>query len=599
MTQPGEPYRVAADTVRNFDVRLWGGALRHSLAWVGHYKREYLPSDTIAGLTVAIMLIPQSMAYAALAGLDPIVGLYASIVPVFVYGLLGSTGIMTLGPTAITSVMTLSVIAPLAADRPDAAPAFALTLALLLGGVYIMMGLFRLGFLVNLLSQPVLIGYVNAAAIIIAVSQLQHLLGVSFDSSPLPHILLWRTLRALPQTNPATLLTGVGAIGLLLAVRHRLDPLLARLKMGAMARFTLTRSGPLLAALLGTLLVYLLQLDTIADVAVVGAIPRGLPALTFGFDWTHWQTLLLGAVAIAFVGFMEDISTARSLLDQRNQTLNSNQELLAMGAANIGAALTGGLPVTTSISRSAVNHAAGAKTGLASMIAAGVLLLTVLFLTPVFYYLPRSVLAAIILTSVVNLIRPGAFVHLWRYSHTETAIALVTVIGVFFFNIQFGILTGVALMVALYIYRSARPPIVELGRCGYSTQYDDVRHEDVVQIPHVLILKIDESLYFANAQYLDQYLRDVVAQRDGLTDLVLECSAINTIDASAAQLLVALVQDFRNVNLNVYIVGLKSRVYSKLAVGDLQSRMGDGHFFKTTHEAILATKQLIDDELPI
>ncbi len=599
MTRPGEPYRVAADTVRNFDVRMWGGAVWRSLAWVGHYQRSDFPRDLIAGVTVAIMLIPQSMAYAALAGLDPVVGLYASIVPVFIYGLLGSTGIMTLGPTAITSVLTLSVIAPLAAQRPAAAPALALTLALLLAAVYIVMGLFRLGFLVNLLSQPVLIGYVNAAAIIICVSQLQHLLGITFDASQYPHILLWRNIRHLPQTNPATLLLGGGAIGLLLAVRYQLDPLLKRLGLGQAARFSLTRSGPLLAALLGTLLVYRFQMDVTANVAVVGAIPRGLPELTLGFDWMHWQALLVGAVAIAFVGFMEDISTARSLLDQREQALDGNQELLAMGAANVGAALTGGLPVTTSISRSAVNHAAGAKTGVSSMVAAVVLLLTVLFLTPIFYYLPRSVLAAIILTSVASLIRPQAFINLWRYSHTETFIAVVTVIGVFFFSIQLGILTGVALMIALYVYRSARPAIVELGRLGYSTQYDDVRREDVVRIPDVLILKIDESLYFANAQYLDQYLREMVAKRHGVTDLVLECSAINTIDASAAQLLVNLVQDFRNVDLEVYFVGLKSLVYSKLEVGDLRSRIGEGRFFTTTHDALIATGQLIDDELPI
>lgn len=593
-----DPPSILRVIAEYFHPRKWANDLRLSIDWLFTYDRADLAGDIIAGLTISVMLIPQGMAYALLAGLPPIVGLYASVLPLLVYGLLGSTGIMTLGPTAITSVMTLSIIAPLANGNPALMLIYAGTLALFLGIVYLIMGFMRLGFIVNLLSQPVIVGYVNAAAIIIAVSQLANLLGISIERSSSPHLILWRTLRGLPQTNVLTLGIGLISIVILLFFKHRLDAHLRRLRLGKTVRFVITRSAPLLVTLGGTLLVYAYRLDESAGVRVVGAIPQGLPPLTTEFIWSDLQALFIGAVAIAFVGFMEDISTAKSLTQGRQQALNANQEMIAMGASNVASAISGGMPVTTSISRSAVNVAAGARTGLSSMIAAAMLLLTVLFFTPIFYYLPSAVLGAIIFTSVISLIKLDDFRQIWHYSQIETFIALITVGGVFLVNIQWGILFGVGLMIALYLYRSAQPEITELERKDYSEFYV-ARSDETIPIPQTLILKINESLYFANAQYLDQYLRQAISQREDVRYLILDCSAVNTIDASAVQILEQLIRDFSRLDIRVLIVGLKGRVYSKIRAGDMRQLIGREYFYSTTHAAVTATGQLLDDQLPI
>lgn len=570
-----------------------------ALRWIFAYKRRDLIGDSIAGLTVAVMLVPQSLAYALLAGLPPVVGLYASIIPVIIYGLLGSARVLTLGPTAITAVMTLGTIGALASTDGANLPQLALTLALFLGMVYLVMAILRLGFIVNLLSRPVLVGYVNAAAIIILISQLQHLIGVDVERSAFPLMLLWRTIQNIPQTNSITLLMGIGSILFLLLFRYRLDGILEKLNVPNLLRFAITRSGALVLVIISILLVYAFRLDTVADIAIIGAIPLGFPELTLGFDFTHWQALLLGAIAIAFVGFMEDISTANSLMNSREQKLNPNQELLAMGAANIGAALTGGMPVTTSISRSAVNYAVGAKTGLSSVIAGGMLAITVIFLTPLFYYLPRVTLAAIIITTVINLIDLKTMRGLWRYSRSETGVSLITMLSVFVFSIEMGILFGIVLTIGLYMYRSSRTPIIELGRDGYSEFYVEHFFEEAIPIPNVLILRIDESLYFANAQFLDTHLRNILAERDDFDYLILVCSAVNTLDTSAIQILEDLVADFHALGIEILISELRSRAFIRMNAGELRDMIGRDRFFATTHEAVVATGQLLDDDLPI
>lgn len=575
---------------------------RASVPWIGWllaYDRRNLPGDMIAGMTIAVMLVPQSMAYALLAGLPPITGLYASILPVFIYGLLGSARVLTLGPTAITSVMTLGTIGGLAATGDVPLMTLALTLALLLGIVYILMGVLQLGFIVNLLSRPVLTGYVNAAAIIITISQLQHLFGVTVERTSYPHWLLWRTLTELPTMNLVTFGLGIGGIVLLLFFQHQLDGLLQKTRLPALGRFIITRSGALVLVVLTIVITWAFNLEETASVAIIGEIPAGLPMVTLGFDFTYWQPLLLGAIAIAFVGFMEDVSTAKALLTGREQRLDPNQELFAMGAANVGAAMTGGMPVTTSISRSAVNHAMGARTGLSSMLAGGILLLTVVLLTPLFYYLPRATLAAIIVTSVIRLIDIPAMRNLRDYSRSEFWVSVVTMLSVFLFSIEIGILFGIALTIALYMYRNARIPIIELGRDGYSPYYTSLDDPNAIPIPQVLILRIDESLYFANAQMLDRTLRNTLVERDDMQYLILVCSAVNTLDTSAIQILEDLVGDFHDLGIEIFIAEMRSRAYTRMGYGELRDLIGHDRFFATTHEAVEATGQLLDDQLPI
>ncbi|MGB7337884.1 MAG: sulfate permease [Phototrophicaceae bacterium] len=565
------------------------------LGWMLYYQRAYLTGDILAGLTIAVMLVPQSIAYALLAGLPPVMGLYASILPVMLYGFLGSARVLSLGPTAITSVMTFGTIGILATSTGISLSTLAITLALLLGGVYLIMGILRLGFLVNFLSRPVLVGYINAAAIIIVIGQLQHLLGITVESSALPHMLLWRTLNNLSTFNPVTVLIGVGGIVTLLFIRYGLSPILLRIGIAEEWRFLLSRSGALVLVMVTVGLVFQYDLHLTADVAIIGEIPSGFPALTIGFDFTHWRPLLLGAIAIAFVGFMEDISTAKSLLKGRDQLLKPTQELFAMGVANVASAVTGGMPVTTSVSRSVVNYEAGGKTGLSSIIAGTMLALTVIFLTRFFYYLPRPTLAAIIITSVVGLIDIKTLQKLWGYSRAETGVMLATTISVFFFSIEIGIFIGILLSIIVYIYRTSRTPIVELGRDRQRDFYSDIDDDWTLPIPHVAILRIDESIYFMNAQFLDRYLRNLIAKRQDVRYLVLVCSGVNTLDTSSIQILEAVVKDFHDVGVEVLISEMRARSMLQIKRGDLHTIIGNERFFETTHDAILATGLLPDD----
>ena len=423
-----------------------------------------LPHDVVAGLTVATMLIPQSMAYALLAGLPPIVGLYAGILPVLVYGLLGSTRTLTFGPTAITSVMILGSITSLA--TPDTTEFFvqSLTLTLILGLVYLLMGLLRLGFVVNYLSRSVLEGYVNAAALIIAISQIQSLLGISIPRSPYPLETLVQVVLSFGDIHLLTLLLGIACIVVILFFSYRLEQLLSRFIFNQNLRLVIVRSGALVTVLLATFIVFVFRLDNMG-IAIIGDVPVGFPPISLGlFDFSHWQTLLPGALAIAFVGFMEGVSTAQSLTSQRRQTLNANQELIAMGSANIAGALSGGMASTTSISRSAVNHVAGARTGLSSVIAACIVGLIVAFFTPLFYFLPSTALAAIILTSVVKLFNLRSLRQLWVYSKLDTIPFFVTFLVTLFVSIPIGIASGIAFSLLTYLARTSRPEVEVLGR---------------------------------------------------------------------------------------------------------------------------------------
>ncbi|MEM6281026.1 MAG: sulfate permease [Chloroflexota bacterium] len=568
------------------------------MKWLLRYRLRDLPGDLIAGITVAVMLVPQSMAYAALAGLPPVVGLYASILPVMIYGLFGSSRILSLGPTAITSVMTLGAIGHLAENDAQMV-SLALTLALLLGVVYLLMGVLRLGVIINLLSDPVLLGYVNAAALIILISQLPSLFGLPVERNPQAAMMLWHTLRGLPTLNWITLLLGGGSIALLLFFRGPLERWLAARGAHPVLQVAVTRSGALFVTVLMTVIVFALRLDENAGVTIIGEIPRGLPALTTDFSFVQWRSLLFGAVAIAFVGFMEGISTASSLLSRKQQTINPNRELTAMGLANISAAFTGGLPVTTSISRSAVNFSAGANTGLSSLVAGALMTLTTLFLTPLFFYLPRVALAAIIFTSVITLFDLRRLRDLWAYSPPEAAISLLTMGGVFVVGIEWGILAGVGAMVALYVVRSSRMEITELGRVGYSDFYDDMRRGDVLPVEHVLIIRLDESLYFANARHMDTHLRNLLASRRDVEYLVLVCHAVNTVDASAVQVIMDLIEEFDALDIEVYLVGLKGHAFRRLKAAHIRDVLGSERLHETTHAAVQATGKLFDDMLPI
>jgi SulP family sulfate permease len=579
-----------------------------ALDWMGRYQRKDLSGDLLAGLIVAVMLVPQAMAYAQLAGLPPAVGLYASIVPLLLYGVLGSSRVLSVGPVAIDSLLVAAAVGPLVAGAglvlgtPEAistAIQLALTLAFMVGIIELVMGLLRLGFIVNFISQPVLVGFMNAAALVIAFSQVKTLLGVKVPSSERFFEQLWLLAINLASINWVTLAISALSIAILLFFRGPLGGLLQKWGLGPSLAMTITRSAPLLAVLVGTLLVRSFALDTTAGVRIVGAVPAGLPPLTLpSFDLATLRTLLPAALAIAAVGYMEAISTAKSLARKRRETIDSDQELVALGAANLGAAFTGGYPVTGGLSRSAVNHAAGARTGLASMTTAGLVAVAVLLLTPLFYSLPSAVLASIIVVAVTNLFDFKTVRLVARYSKADFAALLATFLSVLILGVATGILVGAALSLVLYLWRTSRPHIAVVGRLGEGEHYRNVLRYDVQTWPDVVLLRMDESLYFANAGALSDAVMAQVADECEVRHVVLIASAINTIDVTALDMLKGLVADLHRQGIDFHLTDVKGPVMDKLEAIGFVEQIGRDHVHLSAHAAMCALGKLAAPATP-
>jgi SulP family sulfate permease len=543
----------------------------------------------MAGIVVAIMLVPQSMAYALLAGLPPQVGLYASIAPLLIYGLLGSSRALAVGPVAIVSLLVASGVGPLAGGDVALYVQLALALALMVGIIQTAMGLFRIGFLVNFLSHPVLVGFTAAAAIVIGFSQVKHVLGFSVPRSEYLYERVWYTLTHLGQTNFVTVAIGVGSIALLLLFKNRVSDWLQQTGVPLQLSLLIAKSAPLVVVVLGTLSVRALALNEIAGVSIVGEVPPGLPPLTLPLvDLSVWALLVPTALAISFVGYMESISVAKSLASRRREKIDANQELIALGTANLGAAFTGGYPVTGGFSRSIVNFAAGARTGLASIITAGLIALTLVMLTPLFFYLPNAVLAAIILVAVANLIDTKAIKHIWHYNKGDALALVVTFIAVLAIGIELGILVGVGVSLAIFIWRTSRPHIAVVGRVGESEVYRNELRHAVQTCPHVLAMRVDESLYFANTKYLEDTVLQYIVEQPKVRHLVLIGSAINFIDASALETLQSLRDELRAADVQMHLADFKGPVLDQLRSIGFLDEIGTEHIHFSTHAAMRA-----------
>lgn len=559
------------------------------LDWLVHYRRENLVGDLMAGLIVAIMLVPQGMAYALLAGLPPQVGLYASIAPLIIYGLLGTSRSLAVGPVAIVSLLVATAITPLAEPGSLQYIQYALVLALLVGLIQLGMGLVRLGFLVNFLSHPVISGFTSAAAIVIGFSQLKQLLGVSIPRTEYLYQGVLYAGQHLAETNLITLGIGLGSIGLLLYFKYGLAAQLQRWGLAEALVVPVAKSAPLVVVLLGTGLVWIFGLDRQAGVSIVGQVPAGLPALTIPLlDLNLWQILLPTALAISFVGYMESISVAKSLASKRRQKVEANQELIALGAANLGATLTGGYPVTGGFSRSVVNFAAGANTGLASIITAGLIALTVIFLTPLFYFLPKAVLAAIIMVAVMGLIDVATFRHVWRYNKADAASLAITFLAVLTVGVETGIVVGVIATILLYLWRTNRPHVAIVGRLGQTETYRNVKRHSVKTCPHIIAMRIDESLYFANTKFLEDKVLCAIADRPEVKHLVLIGIAVNFIDASALETLESLIVELRDAGVEFHLAEIKGPVMDRLKAIGFVDKIGADHIHLSTHEAMQA-----------
>lgn len=544
----------------------------------------------MAGLIVAVVLIPQGMAYAMLAGLPPQVGLYASILPLVLYGALGTSRALAVGPVAIVSLLVATGIGPIAAQGSGDYWMAALVLALMVGLIQLLMGIVRLGFLVNFLSHAVIVGFTNAAALIIGASQLKHILGVSVPSADSFGATLYSLVQAAGDTHPLTLMVGAGSTALLWGFSRVLPPLLSRRGVSHPWIGPITRSGPLVVVVGSILLVGGLGLHAPHGVAVVGDIPQGLPPLSVpSWDLGLWQALWPTALAISFVGFMESIAVAKALASKRRQHIDPNQELVALGIANLGAAFTGGYPVTGGVSRSMVNFSSGANTGLASMITAGLIALVALFFTPLLYNLPLATLAAVILVAVLNLLDLKALHHLWRVSRLDGVTVVVTFLAVLGLGVEIGILVGLGASIAFYLWRTSHPHIAEVGRISGTEHFRNIRRHPVQTCEGVLVIRIDESLYFANTKFLEDYLLRAVADHPTAQALVIICSGINHIDGSALETLETLVNGLQEAGVNTYLSEVKGPVMDQLERAGFVGHLGGrDRIFLTTHQAIQA-----------
>ncbi|MEM7132242.1 MAG: solute carrier family 26 protein [Chloroflexota bacterium] len=569
------------------------------LDWLVNYRREEFSGDLLAGIIVAIMLVPQGMAYALLAGLPPQVGLYASILPLFVYGLLGSSRTLAVGPVAIVSLMVVAGVAPLAGGDVTLYIQLALTLALLVGILQLSMGFLRVGFMVNFLSHPVLVGFTAAAAIVIGFSQLKHVLGFSVPRGEFVGT-VQHTVTHLGQTNYITLGIGVGSILILLFFKNQLPVILKQLSLPEGLIMPISKSAPLVVVLFGTLLVQGFGLSDSAGVKIVGDVPLGLPPLSMpSLDFNLWSALLPTALAISFIGYMESFSVAKSLASKRRQKVDADQELIGLGAANLAATFTGGYPVTGGFSRSVVNFAAGANTGLASMITAALIALTVVFLTPLFFYLPQAVLASIILVAVVNLIDIKTAKHIWAYNKADAAALIITFIAVLAIGVESGILVGAGASLLLFIWRTSRPHTAVVGRVGKSELYRNELRYHVQTWPEVLAIRVDQSLYFANTKYLEDTVLAMIADHPEVKHMILIGTAINFIDASALETLASLRAELMGSGVELHLAAIKGPVLDELKKIGFVEELGEDHIHFSTHDAMIALGYVdADDHCP-
>ena len=537
------------------------------LNWAPSYNRETLSADVMAAIIVTIMLRPQSLAYALLAGLPPEVGLYASIAPLVIYAVFGTSMTLAVGPVAVASLMTASAVGELMARGTPEYLGAAIILALISGLVLIAMGLARLGFLANFLSHPVISGFITASALIIAVGQLKHVLGFEIEGHNLVEQLA-SIAAGLSATNVATFAIGATTAIFLFWSRRAVAPLLVSAGLSNSLAGSISKAAPVLAVIATTLSVYLLELQS-EGVAIVGDVPRGLPKPSLPeLNLELWGTLFLPALMIGGVGYVETISVAQTLAAKRRERIDPDQELVALGAANIGAAVSGGFPVTGGFSRSVVNFDAGARTPAAGAFTAIGIALATVFLTPFLFFLPKATLAATIIVAVISLVDLDAIRRTWAYSKSDFAAMQGTIFGTLIFGVEIGIAIGVLSSLALYLKRTSRPHFAIVGRVPGTEHYRNIQRHEVETTPGVLSVRIDESLYFPNARFLEDVINDAVSLQSEIHDVVLVCSAINFIDASALESLEQINHRLKDAGLKLHLSEVKGPVLDRLMKSD-------------------------------
>jgi SulP family sulfate permease len=564
------------------------------LEWGRGYGGVTLTNDLVAAAIVTIMLIPQSLAYAMLAGLPPEIGLYASILPIIAYALFGTSRALAVGPVAVISLMTLTAASAVAAPGSAEFIAATLVLALLSGLILIVMGVLRLGFLANLLSHPVVSGFITASGIIIATSQLKSLLGIKASGEALPE-LVTTLIENAKDTNPYTLIIGVTATGFLFWVRKGLKPMLIGFGLAARPADLVAKAGPIVAVALSILVVITFDLEA-KGVKVVGDIPQSLPPFTIPlFDADLWQRLAIPALLLSIIGFVESVSVAQTLAAKKRQRIVPDQELIGLGAANVAAAFSGGYPVTGGFARSVVNFDAGAETPAAGAFTAVGILLAALFLTPLLASLPIATLAGTIIVAVLSLVDFKTPRAIWHYSKADFAAMAATIMVTLLIGVEPGVMAGVGLSLALFLWRASRPHAAIVGRVPETEHFRNVKRHKVFTDPRILTIRIDESLTYLNARWLEEFVLEEIAAHPQLKHLILMASAVNAIDASALESIEAINHRMADAGVCLHLSEVKGPVMDALERGHFLHEL-TGRVWLSQNEAFEAVLEIANRE---
>jgi len=537
---------------------------------------------------VTIMLIPQSLAYALLAGLPAEMGLYASILPLVAYAVFGTSRALAVGPVAVVSLMTAAAIGNLGLTDAASVALAAGTLAFMSGALLTVMGVMRLGFLANFLSHPVIAGFITASGLLIATSQLKHIFGVETHGHTLPQI-LGSLLSHLGDVSLPTLVIGVSTTAFLFWVRKGLKPMLLGFGLKPRLADLGAKAGPVAAVAVTTLAVWGLGLQN-WGVKIVGAVPQGLPPLTMpSFSPSLWSDLFVSAVLISVIGFVESVSVAQTLAAKKRQRIEPDQELIGLGTSNIAAAVTGGYPVTGGFARSVVNFDAGAETPAAGAFTAIGILLAALLLTPLLYFLPKATLAATIIVAVLSLVDFSLLKRAWGYSKVDFAAVAATILLTLGFGVEIGVSAGVLISIALHLYATSRPHVAEVGLVPNSQHFRNIHRHAVETLPHVVTLRVDESLYFANARFLEDYVSARVVCDEPLSDVILMFSAVNEVDLSALESLEALNLKLKDMGIRLHLSEVKGPVMDRLKRSHFLADL-TGHVYLSQYDAWIALK---------
>lgn len=558
-----------------------------ALVWLKSYNGGFFSGDLLAAIIVVIMLIPQSLAYAMLAGLPAEMGLYASITPLVVYALLGTSRVLSVGPVAIMSLMTAAALGSLGL-APEQYIVAAMTLAFMSGALLILLGFLQLGFVANFMSHPVVTGFVTASALIIALSQVQHLLGISSQGNTLFDLLLslWGSVG---QLSNVTVALALPTLLWLFWSRKGVANILKKIGVSHSTAVLIGRFCPIFAVAVTTLLTWGFELDGMG-VAIVGDVPAGLPEFTMpSFSLETWRMLGGSAILIATIGFVESISLAQGLAAKRRERVDPNQELIGLGAANVATSFFGGFPVAGGFSRSVVNYDAGAATPAAGLYAAVLMVFATLLLVPFLHFLPRATLAATIIAAVWSLVDLGILRTAWRYSKADFLAVFFTIVLTLVAGVEIGVASGVLVSLIVHLYKTSRPHVAVVGELPGTEHFRSVTRHNVETHEAILSIRIDESLYFANTRYLEDMIYGLVGQRPKLLHVILMCTAVNEVDMSALESILAMNKRLDELGIKLHLSEVKGPVMDRLERTDFLSKLS-GNVYLSQHQAVEALK---------